>query len=119
MFKQRMGGVAYGLGTAAADAVAGLCVVLSGNDGITRNTSASNPSFGILGRNAESGKLCVVHCNGGVYETDQFTGATISAGDLLACDASTSKLKKWTSGEAVVGMAISNVSGVLRFKLLV
>jgi len=119
VFKERMGGHAYGLATSAADYDAGLCVVLSGDNAVTRNTSATAVTFGILGRDAESGRLCVVWTNGGIYDTDQFTGATIAANDLLANDAATGKLKKWTSGESIVGQCISNVSGVLRFKLLV
>jgi len=111
-------GFRFGLGTISADGVVGQCVVLSGNNIFTVNDDPDVRSFGILAASALAGVLCAVHCMGGIYETDQYTGE-IAAGGLLACDAGTGLLRAIGEGEFEVAEAISVVSGVLRFKLLV
>ena len=111
-------GFRYGLGTISADAVAGQCVRLTDANVFSVNDDAAKRSFGILVASCDKDALCGVYCMGGIYETDQYTG-NISAGDELACDANTGKLKAASGDEFVVGETISLVSGVLRFKLLV
>lgn len=115
-------GFRYGLGTISADGTVGQCVVLSDNNVLTVNDDPTARSFGILAAGALEDELCAVLCMGGIYETDAYTGE-ISAGGLLACDAETGLLRA-LNGEAdpaefAVAEAISVVSGVLRFKLLV
>lgn len=112
-------GFRYGLGTLSEAGEAGLCVALSGDNEFELNGDSTKRSFGILVGACVEDALCGVWCGGGIYETDQFTGSTIAAGDELACDSSTSKLKKAGEGDFVIGHALANVSGVLRFKLLV
>ena len=112
----RAPGFRYGLGTISADAVAGQCVRLTDANVFSVNDDAAKRSFGILAASAKEGEMCGVHCRGGIYETDQYTG-NISAGDELACDANTGKLKGASGDEFVMGETISLVSALLRFKL--
>jgi len=111
-------GFRYGLGAISADAVAGQCVRLTDANVFSVNDDAAKRSFGILAAACAKDALCGVYCMGGIYETDQFTG-DIAAGDELACDAETGTLKASSGDEFVMAEAISVVSGVLRFKLLV
>ena len=111
-------GFRYGLGTISADAVAGQCVRLTDANAFSVNDDAAKRSFGILVASCDKDALCGVYCMGGIYETDQYTG-NISAGDELACDADTGTLKAASGDDFVMAEAISVVSGVLRFKLLV
>jgi len=111
-------GFRYGLGTISADGVEGQCVVLSDDNIFTVNADPTVRSFGILAATCEAELLCGVHCGGGIYDTDQYTGE-ITAADELACDADTGLLRTAAEGEFVVAEAISVVSSVLRFKLLV
>jgi len=111
-------GFRYGLGTISADAVAGQCVRLTDVNVFSVNDDAAKRSFGILAVSCSKDALCGVHCMGGIYETDQYAG-DIAAGDELACDAVTGKLKAASGDDFVMAEAISVVSGVLRFKLLV
>jgi hypothetical protein len=111
-------GIRYGLGTASADVQAAHAAKLTGNDTLAHGDSTS-PVVGLFIKDAESGKMPAVYCCGGVYETDVFTG-TIAAGDLLTVG-SDGKLKTSAAPETdqLVGLALSVVSGVLRFKLFV
>ena len=111
-------GFRYGLGTISAAGTAGQCVVLSGNDEFTVNDDGAVKSFGILAADADEDELCAVHCMGGIYETDAYTGE-IAAGGPLACDATLGVLAPLGEGDVTIAEAISVVSGVLRFKLLV
>jgi len=111
-------GFRYGLGTISADAVVGQCVLLSDANVFSVTDDPAKRSFGILAASVSEGEMCGVYCMGGIYETDQFAG-NISAGDELACDADTGTLKAASGEEFVMAEAISVVSGVLRFKLLV
>jgi hypothetical protein len=111
-------GFRYGLGTIAANAVAGQCVRLSDANVFSVNDDAAKRSFGILAASCSKDELCGVYCMGGIYETDQYSG-NIAAGDVLGCDAQTGKLKKAGAQDFAVGEAISVVAGVLRFKLFV
>jgi hypothetical protein len=111
-------GFRYGLGTLSADGTAGQCVRLSNDNVFSVTDDATKRSFGILAASCKKDELCGVFCLGGIYETDQHSG-NIAAGDLLGCDAQTGKLKKAGAQDFVAGEAISLVSGVLRFKLLV
>jgi hypothetical protein len=111
-------GFRYGLGAISADAAVGLCVRLTGDNVFTVNDDATKRSFGVLAGSCRKDELCGVFCQGGIYETDQYTG-NVAAGEALGCDAQTGKLKKAGAQDFVLGEAISVVSGVLRFKLLV
>jgi len=111
-------GFRYGLGTISADAVAGQCVRLTDANVFSVNDDAGKRSFGILAASCDKDALCGVYCMGGIYETDQYSG-NISAGDALGCDANTGTLKAASGDDFVMAEAISVVSGVLRFKLLV
>ncbi len=111
-------GFRYGLGTLSADGAAGLCVRLSGDNQFSVNDDPTKRSFGVLAAACRKDELCGVYCMGGIYETDQFTG-TIAGGDALSCDGSTGKFKKASGQDVVLAEAISVVTGVLRFKLLV
>ena len=111
-------GFRYGLGSMSADGVAGQCVRLTGGDVFSVNDDSTLRSFGILAASCKKDELCGVYCMGGIYETDQFEGS-ISAGNMLSCDAATGKLKAAASGDFLLGEAVLSASGVLRFKLLV
>jgi hypothetical protein len=111
-------GFRFGLATLSADGVVGQCVRITGDNIFTVNDNAGKRSFGVLAASCKKDELCGVFCQGGVYETDQFTG-NVAAGEELGCDASTGKLKKAGAQDFVLAEAISVVSGVLRFKLLV
>ena len=112
-------GFRYGLGTISADGVAGQCVVLSDHNVFTVNDDPDVKSFGILAADCDADELCAVHCMGGIYETDQYTGE-IAAGGALVCDETLGVLRASAGGdELTIAEAISVASGVLRFKLLV
>jgi hypothetical protein len=111
-------GFRYGLGTMAADAVAGQCVRLTNENVFSVNDDAGKRSFGILAAACKKDELAGVFCMGGIYETDQYSG-NIAGGEALSCDAQSGKLKTASGQEFVVAEAISVVAGVLRFKLLV
>ena len=111
-------GFRYGLGNISGAGEAGQLVKLSGDNVFTVNDAPAVRSFGMLAKAYKDGEMCGVFCLGGIYETDQFEG-TPSAGDELACDADSSKLKVAEEGDFVVGEVILLSNGVLRFKLLV
>ena len=112
-------GIAYGMASIEENAQAGQIVILTGNDKLALNNDPAKRSFGILYKNAKEKELCTVFIDGGVYETDNFTG-TIGPGDLLKVDAVNKNLTAGLgSGDIPVAEAISSESGVLRFKLLV
>lgn len=110
-------GFRYGLGLISGAGEVGQLVKLAGDDLFSVNTNPGVTSFGVLAAPFKDGEMCAVYCRGGIYDTDQFVG-TIAAGDDLACDA-TGKLRRAVTDEKVVGLAMSVVSGTLRFKLLV
>jgi hypothetical protein len=120
--KELAPGFRFGLGTISADATAGQCVVVSDANEFSVNDDATARVFGILADDYDEDDRCGVHCLGGIYETDAYTG-DITAGDALACDAETALLRTLNAeadpAEFQVAEAISVVSGVLRFKLLV
>lgn len=116
---QLVPGFRYGNGVAVADADAGLFVTATGNNSFAVLGSATARPFGMLAAPAVAGEPCAVWCCGGIYETDQYVTTNVVAGCDLSVDASTNKLKLSAGGNFVVGHAISVVSGVLTFKLLV
>ena len=111
-------GFRYGLGAISGPGATGQLVRLSGDNVLSVNTNPALRSFGILEKTYRDGELCGVFCLGGIYETDVFVG-TPSAGDELACDATTGKLKVKGQGEFAVGEVIAATSGTLCFKLYV
>ena len=111
-------GFSYGLGTINGAGAAGQCVKINGDNQFAVNTDPTARSFGVLTKSCKDGEMCGVFCMGGIYETDQVVG-TPAAGDLLACDADTGKLKAADEGDFPLGETISCQTGVLRFKLLV
>ena len=109
-------GFRYGLGTLSGSGEAGQLLKISGNNLLALNDDPAGPSFGILTAACRDGEMPGVYCQGGIYETDTFTG-TVAPGAQLACDAATSTLKTAGENEIVVAEAISVIAGVLRFKL--
>jgi len=113
--KRIMEGRAYGVGVADGAVYGGRCAKITGNDKFALQNSASGITAGVFSGDRDSGQLCTVYLDG-VYETDQFISGA-AAGNQLAADASTGKLKAAGEGETVVGLALSVSSGILRFKL--
>lgn len=112
-------GTPYGLGVAASGGLGiGQCVKLSAADTFAPGASTSARIFGINKSTVAAGENPTVYCGGGVYETDVYEGSP-SAGNKLACDATSSKLKVAGESDFVVAECISCSGGVLRFKLLV
>ena len=60
-----------------------------------------------------------IYTDGGIYETDNFTG-TILAGELLKAHNTNGNLTNGVgAGDTVVAKAISVDGGILKFRLLV
>lgn len=110
-------GLAYGDGFMQGAGKMGQFVKLVGDDTFAVNTAAGDPSFGILMRDYEDGEMPGVWCCGGVYETDQYSGA-VNPDDLLKIDAD-GKLTGGATATNRVAQAVSVSGGILKFKLLV
>ena len=112
-------GVAYGMGTILEDGEAGQLVKLVGHDEFALNDDPAVRSFGILYKPAKAGEMCTVFTDGGIYETDNFSGS-VNPGDLLKTDATNKNLVAGVAaGEIALAEALSVAGGILRFKLLV
>ena len=112
-------GTSYGMATINEDVKAGQIVKLNGHDLLSLNNDPKTRSFGILYKDAKAEEMCTAFTDGGIYETDNFTG-TINPGDLLLVDAANKNLTSGIStGDIPIAEAISVLSGVLRFKLLI
>jgi len=110
-------GLAYGDGYMQGSGSLGQFVKLVGDDTFAVNTTAADPSFGILMKDYADGEMPGIWCCGGVYETDQFSGA-ISPDELLEIDGD-GKLTGGATATSRVAQAISVSGGILKFKLLV
>ena len=115
----KFSGTPYGMAKISEDGLAGQIVRLTGHDKLSLNNDPAKRSYGILYKDAKAEELCTAFTDGGIYETDNFTG-TINPDDLLKVD---SLNKNLTSGVAntdiPIAQAISVNNGVLRFKLLI
>ena len=111
-------GLAYGDGTMSGAGSLGQVVKVAGNDQFAVNTAATARSFGILRKDYADGKMPGIWCCGGVYTTDVFEG-TVNAGDELKVSANSKLTAGVAAGDQVIAEAISVVSGVLKFKLLI
>jgi hypothetical protein len=111
-------GLAYGDGYMQGDGSLGQIVKIAGNDLFAVNATASARSFGILIKDYKTGEMPGIYCGGGIYETDVFEG-TINAGDLLKASAAGKLIAGVGEGDIAVAVAISVVSGTLKFRLLV
>lgn len=109
-------GLAYGDGYMQGSGSMGQFVKLVGDDIFAVNTVADDQSFGILMKDYADGEMPGIWCGGGVYETDQFSGA-INPDDMLEIDAN-GKLTLYTN-KITVAQAVSVSGGILKFKLLV
>ena len=110
-------GLAYGDGVMQGAGATGQFVKLTGNDTFAVNTDPAVPSFGVLMKDYVDGDLPGIWCNGGVYETDVFTGV-ITPNERLNIDGSGKLVGGGTNANAVA-QAISVSGGLLKFKLLV
>jgi len=110
-------GLAYGDGYMQGAGSMGQFVKAVGDDTFAVNTDSAVPSFGMLMKDYADGEMPGIWCNGGVYETDAFSG-TPGANELLKIDANGKLVGGGTSADAV-GQAISVSGGILKFKLLV
>jgi len=88
-----------------------------GDDTFEVNTDAGTRSFGLLMKDYADGEMPGIWCGGGVYETDQFSGA-INVNELLKID-NTGRLVGGATNNNKVAQAISVSGGILKFKLLV
>ena len=111
-------GLAYGDGTMSGAGTLGQVVKVAGNDQFAVNTDATVRSFGILRKDYADGKMPGIWCGGGVYTTDVVEG-TVNAGDELKVSANGVLTAGVAAGDLVIAEAISVVSGVLKFKLLI
>jgi hypothetical protein len=111
-------GLAYGDGYMQGDGSLGQIVKIAGNDLFAVNTDATAQSFGVLIKSYKAGEMPGIYCGGGIYETDVFEG-TINAGDLLKASAAGKLIAGVGAGDLAVAVAISVVSGTLKFRLLV
>ena len=110
-------GLAYGDGYMQGAGAMGQFVKAVGNDVFAVNTDPAVPSVGVLMKDYVDGEMPAFWCNGGVYETDVFSG-TINANELLKIDG-TGKLVGGATTANAVAQAISVSGGILKFKLLV
>lgn len=110
-------GLAYGDGFLQGAGSMGQFVKAVGDDAFAVNTDPATPSFGVLMKDYADGEMPAVWCNGGVYETDVFSGA-ITPNELLKIDGAGKLVGGGTSANAVA-QAISVSGGILKFKLLV
>src|SRR3989339_620145 len=93
-------GLAYGDGFMQGAGGMGQFVKAVGDDTFTVNIDPAVPSFGVLMKDYADGEMSGIWCNGGVYETDQFSGA-ISANELLKIDGAGKLVGGGTSANAV------------------
>jgi hypothetical protein len=110
-------GLAYGDGYMQGAGSMGQFVKAVGDDTFSVNTDPAVPSVGILMKDYADGEMPGIWCNGGVYETDQFSGA-VNPNELLKID-SGGKLVGGATTANAVAQAISVSGGILKFKLLV
>ena len=112
-------GIAYGDGYAQGDAECGSVMKIVGNDLFAVADDPTEPAFGILFKDVKDGDMPTIYIQGGVYETDNFTGP-ISADDLLKVHPDNHNLTAGLAeGERAIAQAISADGGVLKFRLLV
>ena len=112
-------GTAYGMGEMLEDGQAGQVVRLAGHNKFLLSNDPAKRSFGILYTDTKKDELCTVYTDGGIYETDNYTG-DIKPGDLLKVDGKNKNLAAGVgTNDIAVGEAILVESGVLQFKLLV
>ena len=112
-------GIAYGDGYAQGDAECGSVMKIVGNDLFAVADDPAEPAFGILFKDVADGDMPTIYTQGGVYETDNFTGP-ITADDLLKVHPDNHNLTAGLAeGERAVAQAISADGGVLKFRLLV
>jgi len=112
-------GTAYGDGYVQGDAESGQVMRLVGDDLFAVADDATEPAFGVLYTDVKDGDMPTIYTDGGVYETDNFTG-TILAGELLKVHNANGNLTNGVGvGDQVVAKAISMSAGVLKFRLLV
>jgi len=115
----KFSGTPYGMAIITENAEAGQIVRLTGHDRLSLNIDPSKRSYGILYKDVKAEELCTAFTDGGIYETDNFTG-TINPDDLLKVDSLNKNLTSGVSGTDVpIAQAISVNNGVLRFKLLI
>ena len=111
-------GIAYGDGYAQGDAVCGSVMKVVGNDLFGVADDPTEPAFGILFKDVKAGDMPTIYTEGGVYETDNFTGP-IQANDLLKVHPDNHNLTAGVQqGERVIAQAIFCEGGVLKFRLL-
>ena len=110
-------GIAYGDGYMQGAGSMGQFVKAVGDDTFAVNTDPAVPSFGLLMKDYADSEMPGIWCNGGVYETDQFSG-TPGPNELLKIDGTGRLTGGGTSADAVA-QAISVSGGILKFKLLV
>ena len=112
-------GTAYGDGYVQGDAESGQVMRIVGDDIFAVADDATEPAFGMLYADVKDGDMPTIYTDGGVYETDNFTG-TIQAGELLKVHNANGNLTNGVgAGDQVVAKAISLSGGVLKFRLLV
>ncbi len=112
-------GIAYGDGYAQGNALSGQVMRIVDDDLFAVSDDATDPAFGILFKDVTDGEMPTIYTDGGVYETDYFTG-TIQAGELLKVHNTNGNLTNGVgTGDTVVAKAISVSGGVLKFQLLV
>ena len=115
----KFSGTPYGMAAITEDGKAGQLVRLVDHDKLSLNDDPTKRSYGILYKDAKAGELCTAFTDGGIYETDNFTG-TINPADLLKVDALNKNLTSGVSGTDVpIAEAISVIGEILRFKLLI
>ena len=112
-------GIAYGDGYVQGGAVSGQVMRIVGDDLFAVADDATEPAFGVLYADVKDGEMPTIYTDGGVYETDNFTG-TIQAGELLKVHNANGNLTNGVgAGDTIVAKAISVSAGVLKFRLLV
>ena len=110
-------GIAYGDGYIQGAGGMGQFVKAVANDTFAVNTDPAVPSVGVLMKDYVDGEMPTFWCNGGVYETDVFSG-TINPNELLKIDGNGRLAGGGTTANAVA-QALSVSGGILKFKLLV
>ena len=112
-------GIAYGDGYVQGDAQSGQVMRIVGDDIFSVADDATEPAFGVLYADVKDGDMPTIYTDGGVYETDNFTG-TLLAGELLKVHNANGNLTNGVgASDQVVAKAISLSGGVLKFRLLV
>jgi len=112
-------GIAYGDGYIQGGGVSGQVMRIVGDDLFAVADDPTEPAFGVLYADVKDGEMPTIYTDGGVYETDNFTG-NLQANDLLKVHADNGNLTNGVqAGDVVVAQAISVSGGVLKFRLLV